>query len=311
MKNSKGALLGAVIAMTGAIILVSVGSIKSAAYHREGGMAWALFPGNVQLRNTIEIPLSDIDSLVMEYGGKNIKVYASEEEKVIIKEYLYSSSPMAIASVSYGEDKEVTVTGGQTNVIAILGFFGGGEKIEVYIPEKSLAKLYLKVGSGNVTSEASCTREDGSLTVHSGSGNIKWRQAVAENLSFQAGSGNIALWNMKGSLAVGTGSGNITMTEISGSGVVEAGSGNVKVEAAAVTGDMSLTTGSGNIRLELPEDLSFHFQAETGSGAINVDFDDDLSYNKKGNYAEGEVGSGEPRVEIRVKANSGNVRVSN
>lgn len=329
MKNGRTFLLSAAVVMVAAIILVSVLSVRNAPQYREGDMVQILFSGRAELRNTIEIPLSDLDSLVMEYGSKNIKVYASKDEKVTIKEYLYSNNPKAAASVSYPGDKEVIVTGGQMHSIVIFGFWGEGEKIEVYIPEKSLAKLSLETGSGNITSETCCTREEGSLSLHSGSGNIKWNQAAAEDLSFQAGSGNITLQNIKGNvsvqtgsgnvtgkwmegnLAVRTGSGNITMTEISGGGEIEAGSGNVKVEAVAVTGDMNLTTGSGNIHLELPENLSFYFQAETGSGNINVDFDDALSYNKKGNYAEGEVGSGAPQVEIHVKANSGNVRVSN
>lgn len=327
MKKGKIALLAALIVMAVFVLFISVMSVRNAP--GRGDMVSFSFGGKAELRNTIEIPSSELDSLVMEYGSKNINVYLSEDENVMIKEYLYSSSPKAVASVSYNEDKEVVVTGGEMHSIVIFGFWTGGERIEVYVPEKSLAKLSLETGSGNITSAVSGVREEGSLLIKAGSGNIKLSNAEAENLSVRTGSGNVKLENIKGNLKVETGSGNITgnqmegkldaqagsgnitLTEISGEGSMEAGSGNVRVETDAVTGDISLTTRSGNIHLELPENLAFHFQAETGSGNISTDFDGALSYNKKGNQAEGEVGAGAPQAEVHVKAGSGNVRVSN
>lgn len=325
MKNNKAVLLAAGAVMMIFILLISVLSVRNAP-DREGIAVFSL-GGRAELRNTIEIPMSELDSLVMEYGSKNIKVYLSKEDHVTIKEYLYSDSPKATASVSYTGDKEVVVTGAKMHAFIIFGFWGEGERIEVYVPEKSLAKLSLETGSGNITSEASCISEGGSLLLKAGSGNIKWSNVEAERFSAQAGSGNVRLENIKGNVQVTTGSGNITgkqidgevdvqagsgnitLTGISGSGSAQAGSGNVRMETDHVTGDIDLTTGSGNIHLELPHELGFYFQAETGSGNINTDFDDALSYNNKGNHAEGEVG--EEQVKIHVKANSGNVRVSN
>ena len=324
MKRSRIVLLAALIVMAALGLFISVMSVINAS--GRGRMVSFLLGGKAELRNTIEIPSSELDSLVMEYGSKNINVYLSQDENVTIKEYLYSDSPKAAATVSYTGDKKAVVTGGEIHSIVIFGFWTKGERIEVYVPEKSLAKLSLKTGSGNITSEMACVREEGSLFLKAGSGNIRLSNAEAENLSVLAGSGNVKLENIKGNLKVETGSGNITgnqiegklnaqagsgnitLTEISGEGSLEAGSGNVRVETTVVTGDMSLTTRSGNIRLELPDNFAFHFQAKTGSGNISTDFDDALSYNKKGNQAEGQVGAGAPQVEIYVKAGSGNVR---
>lgn len=331
MKKDKITLAAAALILMLVALFISVMSVKTAPERGAGGMISFSLGGKARLRNTIEIPLAEVDSLVLEYGSKNINVYPAEDETVTIKEYLYSDSPGAIASVSYQEDKKVVVMGGEQLSVAIFGFWMGGERIEVYLPQKSLENLSMETGSGNITSEIPCTREEGSFSLKAGSGNIKCGNASAEKLSFQAGSGNIKLESIRGNVSVLTGSGNITgesmegnlnvkagsgnitLKEFSGAGRMEAGSGNVKVEAVAVTGDVAVTTGSGNIHLDLPKELAFHFQAETGSGIINTSFDDRLSYNKKGNNAEGEVGSeaGGAAVEIRVKANSGNVKVSN
>ncbi|MDE7287001.1 MAG: DUF4097 domain-containing protein [Lachnospiraceae bacterium] len=325
MKNSKVALLAAAAGMMVLILLISVLSVRNAP--GRGGMTVFSLGGKAELRNTIEIPMSELDSLIMEYGSKNIKVYLSKEDHVTIKEYLFSDSPKAAASVSYTGEKEVVVTGAKMHAFIIFGFWKDGERIEVYVPEKGLGKLSIETGSGNITSEVSCISEGGSLLLKAGSGNIKWSNAAAEHLSAQTGSGNVRLENIKGNVLVRTGSGNITgnqmdgamdaqagsgnitLTGISGSASAQAGSGNVRLETDFVTGDIELTTGSGNIHLELPRDLEFYFNAETGSGNISTDFDDALSYNNKGNRAEGEIG--EAKVKIHVKANSGNVRVSN
>lgn len=331
MKNNRVVLLTAAVIMGLGIFFICLMCVSRVSGREERGGLLFSIGGNAELRNTIEIPLEDVDYLDITSGGKNVEVYFSKEDAVIIKEYLYSGDSQAVAKVSYQDEKKVVVTGAQRFTFVVFGFWNRGERMEVYIPEKSLMALSIETGSGNITSDTDCIREEGSLVVETGSGNIRWRNAVGKEILFQAGSGNIKLENIRGNGELYVGSGNITGDEIEGSfraqagsgnitlsgfcgeGSVEAGSGNVRVKAMAVTGDMEITTGSGNISLKLPKEAGFHFQAETGSGNINTDFDEVLSYNKKGNFAEGKVeaGSSGDEVEIRVRANSGNVRVSN
>ncbi len=246
------------------------------------------FGGSAELRHTIELPLEDLNRLTIEYGSKNIKLFATNEDKVIIKEYLYSKNPDAMAEVTRLAEGETLVKGGTVRSLVFFGFWKGRERIEVYVPRKGLEAFYLETRSGNVTME----ELQGAMEICTGSGNIKGK-------------------DIQGSLKVTAGSGNITLEDFSGKGQVEAGSGNVRLEALAVTGDLSLTTGSGNIRLELPRESAFDFQASTGSGNIDTDFDNALSYNKRGNNAEGSVSSdnGASAFQLKVKAGSGNVRV--
>lgn len=326
MRTNKIILFIAALVMVLMIALISIMSVRSIPEGGRSGMMFFSFGGKAELRNTIEIPLSEVESLRLEYSSKNIKVYPSGEDRVIIKEYLYNDTPEAMASVSYGDEKEVLVSGKDAYTFVIFGFFWGeGERIEVYLPEKGLKTLSIETGSGNITSDSGYIANEESLTVKAGSGNINWSNAAAKELSFRAGSGNIKVKNVGGVIEMQTGSGNITgeqvagklkaragsgnitLEEFEGSGSAEAGSGNVRMEAVSVTGDMEFETRSGNIRVEVPEGLSFQFQADTGSGNINTDFDDVLSYNKKGNSAEGNVGL-RPELRIYAKAGSGNVR---
>ena len=335
MERSKVvALLSMGIVMLAGIGGISTMSVKYKSEHggteRTTSFVWG---AKAKLRNVIELPLSEVENLTLEYGSKNIKVYpsglGSSKDTIVIEEYLYSDEPGAKASVSEVKEKEILVTGGKGHSFVLFGFWGGEERIEVYVPEKSLKQFSLQTGSGNITSETDCVRGEGSLTVSTGSGNIRWKNVEASKISFQAGSGNVYTENLKGreirlhagsgnitgervegSTEVSAGSGNVKLESFAGSGKMETNSGNVTVRAEGLTGDLALRAGSGNVKLELTAGIPFHFQAETGSGNIRTDFDKKLSYNKKGNYAEGDVGE-KPELQVRARTGSGNVSVSN
>ena len=327
MKKNKLILLLAAAIMVLLIGLICTMSVIRVLGQGGGNMLLFSFGGKAELRNTIEIPVSEVNSLKLVYRSKNIKVYPSKDDAVTVKEYLYSNSPAAKASVTRGNGKEVLIEGGQTHTFVLFGFFWGeGERIEVYVPEKALEAFWVETGSGNITSRSGRVEAKKSIQAKAGSGNIKWQDGAAEEISIQAGSGNLNVEGLKGNinlqtgsgnisgealegkLNVSAGSGNVTLKEVSGSGKVKAGSGNVKVEAVSVTGDIEIQTQSGNNSLEIPGDLNFYFQAETGSGNIHTDFEEQLSYNQKGNHGEGNVGD-ENALTISMKAGSGNVRV--
>jgi len=320
MKNSKLLLIiGAAVVL----VIAAAVSVMSVQSVRKGGI---LFSMNAKLRNTIEIPLSQVESLSVSYGSKNLKIYVWQEDEIVVKEYLNSGSGDALATKTI-ENGKAMITGGQTKWGFNLLWGGLGEKIEIYIPESGLTSLELETGSGNIAVQEEFAFTGDNVSVQAGSGNINWGCTKAASISLKAGSGNIrvqdligeqvsvstnsgniSVKNISGSIYAKAGSGNITLEKISGQCEAETGSGNLKVEAKQVTGDISLVSGSGNQRLELPEGLSFELTVKTGSGNINTDYDSALSYNKKGNEATGQVGNA-PASKISLKAGSGNVSV--
>lgn len=327
MKNKSGILIAALVmfVMIGVICMLSVGRAA------KGGYYFQIFDfsfGKAELRNTIELSPAEVNSLKLEYGSKNIFVYSTSDEMIVIKEFLCNDRPENMASVTYGENNEVVVTGGNVHTIAFFSFgITTGERIEVYIPDKALSELSVQSGSGNITGEHGGVTPEGSISITAGSGNVKWNSVNAEAVSFQAGSGNINLSDIEGDIRVQTGSGNIsgdylngnvnasagsgniTLTKFAGGGTMTANSGNLKVETSQVDSDIRMKTGSGNIKLEVPKDLQFRLEINTGSGNIHTDFDGVLTFNKKGNSAKGNVGDN-PDINISLEANSGNVKVS-
>lgn len=318
MKINAGMIIAAVV-MIPVIIIVSALSVDYAV--ENGGKIFFSFGGKASIRNTIEIPLSDIDSLQVKYSSKNIYVYPAEGDAVIVKEYLINDGEEALAEVEINDGKAV-VAGGKTITFTILGIFAGTERIEVYIPVEGLSQLGVQTTSGNIHLEQvsgdtviqassgniKIEEAEGSLTVKAGSGNISVKGLTGQ-AAIEVGSGNIKVDKMSGRIKAEAGSGNITVREFAGQGSLKAGSGSVKAEAAQITGDLEVKTGSGSIHLILPQELSFEAQIQTGSGNISTAFDSALSYNKKGNQASGTVG-GNPSCLVSAEANSGNVRIT-
>lgn len=309
MKNRKSLLITGVIMIPIAVVIC----ILSVRMAKEYGGTHIIFGGRAELRNTIELSSSEIDNLEVLYSSKNIVVYPSKDDSIIIKEYLVSDRADALAKVdtTYNEatGESTTVVTGGSAAITIFGFFAGGERIEVYLPENGLDSLLIKTGSGNIYAESGFSMETKRFEARAGSGNIVWHDTSAEKIYIRAGSGNIKLTHAEGNAELSTGSGNINVKEFSGQGIVKAGSGNIILEVREIKGDLSIKTGSGNSRLTLPAQLSFRFEAKTGSGYINTSFDEKLTYNKKGNQAQGEIGD-DPSALVSVEANSGNVNIT-
>lgn len=312
------------VIVSGVILLFAgVVSLLSVFYVKKGG---ALVYMGAELRNTIEIPLSEADSLLVDYGSKNLEVYAWQEDKILIKEYLCSGRNDAKATVEF-EGSRAVVTGGNWTWNWTNLFWGGiNERIEIYLPAQGIEELELATGSGNINGKENFAIETKKASIRAGSGNIHWKNTKAGEILLYANSGNIRGEGLTGDTDVHTGSGNITINDIQGAVKAEAGSGNItidgltgqceaeansgnlRIEALEVTGDITLHTGSGNQRLELPKGLSCTMDIQTGSGNIITDYDEFLGFNNKGNKAEGQVGD-EAVCRIGCQAGSGNVTI--
>lgn len=327
MKNSNfGMLVGGAL-FIGMLAVISTASVSYASRteNEYGGVIIGAF-GRAKLRNTIEISTDEAKNLMMEYRSQEINVYPSNNDKIVIKEYLVSDREESKGKVTV-ENGTARVTAGE-RMIYIFSFFSG-ERIDVYLPEHLLKEITLTTASGNITQKEAFDLGCTSLSVAANSGNIGWKEADAENIHFKAASGNITLDNISGAGTVKATSGNIRMKNFWGSGKIEAISGNIDVEAGEITGDFSIRANSGNvtmeaqqvkgnieanatsgnIRLDLPEGMEFQFEAHTTSGNIHTSFDESLSFHKKGNEAKGQVGESD-KYRVFASATSGNIKVT-
>lgn len=347
MKNKKGVMI-ALAVMLVLVGVISAMSVKVAAGRTGESKIVFAFGGNVELRNTMEIPLSEVSELDVAYGSQTIKVYPTEGDTIVIKEYLSDAHKDGLATVNYENvsgGKRAVVKGKQENVITIIGVQGVNERIEIYLPKTGLDSLHLQVGSGSIATQDAFAWETRDLQVSAGSGSIKWRDTKADIARFSAGSGSIRLTGITADLQVSTssgsikmedikgdmtlaagsgsvrvsdaegvvnvasGSGSITIEELAGGGSFAAGSGSIRVTMAQVTKDIGIGAGSGSVYLTVPKDLSFAFEGKTGSGGIYTYFEEVLSYNKNGNEASGVVGEN-PSCKISVETKSGKIDIA-
>ena len=190
---------------------------------------------------------------------------------------------------------------------------------KLWIPSK--ASTEVKSVSGDVALEAI----GGSAKTSAVSGNITLRKAgngadlntvsgeieikeVAGNADLKTVSGNINISGIKGSIEAETVSGGIEMSGVTGASFVNAKtlSGDVgyagKIEAR---GTYRLKSHSGDIRMTLPADSAFEFDAETFSGAIDSDFQIEVSGKMSPREVHGVVNKG--GAEIKLSSFSGGI----
>ena len=122
MKNNKLAILLSGLVIVLLIALIAGLSVKNASDHGyAGGFSGFSFGGQAELRNTIEIPMSEIDSLNVEYGSKDLRIFTGDNDKVVIKEYLVNDSQQAWAQTEI-VDRQANVKGGKNSTFMIFGF---------------------------------------------------------------------------------------------------------------------------------------------------------------------------------------------
>ena len=121
-------------------------------------------------------------------------------------------------------------------------------------------------------------------------------------------SGDIRIGALQGNFEMDSSSGEVQIADGTGQGRADTISGDVQIYLAQLTGDLNISTTSGEVSLRLPETASLTLDFDSTSGECSTFFDDQLSYNKKGNKADGQYGGGAQKV--RVSTTSGDLRIS-
>lgn len=217
--------------------------------------------------------------------------------------------------------------------------------IAQYNEKLSLAELVLQTSSGsinfqNITSSGDITAQSNSGSINMGtisatgnfdsktsSGSIHVKSLESATVNCNANSGSIGLSNIVASeIVIGCSSGSIQLESVvgkmslssssgsiavsgSGNGNFSSKSGSIFLDLNNVNGNITAEASSGNIKLNLPKNLEFHFNANTTSGGIITSFEDKLSYNKKGNLASGIIGEN-PIYKIIINTSSGGISVN-
>jgi hypothetical protein len=201
---------------------------------------------------------------------------------------------------------------------------------EIQVPAD--VHLHSRTGSGHIK----VARINGPVDASTGSGGIDIDE-IASDVRLQTGSGSIAVNGVAGTVRAHTGSGSIGGDRIGGKAApanansfagsgrsyldFETGSGNIRLQNIAgelkartgsgsieaqgqQTGDWDINSGSGGIRVRLPESSKFNLMARTSSGSVSTDFPLTIQGSINRHELSGAVNGGGPRLELHTGSGS-------
>ena len=143
---------------------------------------------------------------------------------------------------------------------------------------------------------------DTRVLVRTGSGDV----AVAGDtgaVEATTGAGSIDLTSVGGDADVHTGAGPIVVAGLGTALRARSGSGRIRV-AGAPGGAWDLSTGSGGIRIDLPEDAAFEVDARTSSGDVRTEHPVVARDETRRGRLQGTVRGGGPLVTLRTGSGS-------
>jgi len=261
-------------------------------------------------------------------GDIEVKTWAREQVKIEAVKISEASSEAKARENCTAVTIEVTRQGDvlqiETKYPHRRGFWGDdGVDVSVdyvlWIPDKA------SVEAKSVSGDVAFTAVGGALKGKSVSGDISVAGAAA-GADCNSVSGDLTLSDVSGDAYLKSVSGDIEVKKIQGGIDAESVSGDLElsdvsgaktVSAKTVSGDVdyqgminpqgrySFKSHSGNIRLTLPADSAFEFEAETFSGTIDSDFPVEMSGKISPREVRGTVNKG--GAYIKLSAFSGSI----
>lgn len=228
------------------------------------------------------------------------------------------------ALVTIEVTKEADLVRVETKYPKRSGGFWGGDSINVSVDYKIWVPDQAAVEVKSVSGDVHVAPVGGKAKVNSVSGNVDVLGAAGADIELV--SGDLVLENIAGDAFIKAVSGNIDATKIKGSVEAEVVSGDIKlldvseamtVSAKSVSGNITyagkikaggryeIKTHSGDVRMTIPADSAFDFEANTFSGDIDTDFEIQVVGKISPREIHGTVGKG--GATVKLKSFSGNV----
>lgn len=289
------------------ITIEGIGDVNELIRSIGGGAA----PVRKDSRNQYEeeIMSDDCDKIRLNFSNYDIKVSASNEEKIRV---VQSSSE----KISREEKMTITREGECINIIGnekslyfnLFNFGSSSNKIELYIPRSYHQDLEITTSSGDI--EILDELELNNLTCSQVSGDLEAkRNLYINNFTSKTTSGDMKIPKLEAEFyKISTISGDINIRSLSGSGEISSTSGDINLNSLKLSEYINIKSISGDIDVSAPDNTGFIFEANTVSGDIDSDFN--MYYkNKRGNKAEITYGDG-PFKNISVSTVSGDINLN-
>ena len=271
--------------------------------------------------NELQFNLNGISDVTISYDEENVTFFQSENDALIIKEYMTENKSRYYADVKQDSGSIHVSEGGKPFLKSNFTRY-----IEVYLPQEYQANLTVTTTNGNIDM-SDLALDLNSLRIDSTAGTVQLDNANASIVHMSSTSGELDLGNITGEqIKLDTTIGKVTCVELNGAvtytstsgdivvkSAVGSGSyrsnnsGNLKVTYTEVTGNLSFFNKNGGIELTLPQDLEFEFESTTKNGSVSTSFQESISID--GRTTRGTVGN-TPTVTVKTETNNGNITVT-
>ncbi|MEP6999969.1 MAG: DUF4097 family beta strand repeat-containing protein [bacterium] len=157
------------------------------------------------------------------------------------------------------------------------------------------AQLKLSTGNGAVTVEGVA----GDVQASTGNGRVRVERTEG-SVRVNTGNGDVDVRNAKSSVRVSTGNGRVNVTTADGPVEARTGNGDIDVSMTQLKSrdDMTFSTGSGSVRVTLPEGYNGELDASTGNGELRSDFDLKIQGRMNPRHVRATIGEGGPRLRL-------------
>jgi DUF4097 and DUF4098 domain-containing protein YvlB len=241
------------------------------------------------VRQTLDVGLKDpvVLDLAVEWG--DVRVTYSRDGELGISVSAYDARGKDISEEFLRRGLIVKQDGPRVQVRSLPDLFPGATpKVSYQIDVPSRTELRASIfGTGNLT----VIGISGPAVLATAVGNIEVSDVLRARVEARTGKGRISCTKVR-EVDAETGSGNIVLLEDgpsravvkSGFGTIEAAGARGSLAISTDRGDVhvkavlydswQLTSGAGNIRVEMPLKTRFNLDADTVSGVISVERDD-------------------------------------
>lgn len=260
----------------------------------------------VQKQQTVDVANCSEINLV-DYSGSNIEIKTTEDSKLKVVQTAYNKINDDEKFIIDKNEDKINIKCDTERRNFNLFNFKFNEKIYLYIPKNYDKDLIIEGSSGNAKFLSAMKLNQLKYIGHSG--NVKSSENIeAKKASFEISSGNIELEKLKADeYDITSHSGNVDINSISGSGKINTKSGNIRISYEDIDEYSNVEASSGNIKINVPSNLSFEFNGSCHSGDIHSNFN--MNKDDDGKTASAKVGNG-PYKKIDVKTSSGNLNIA-
>lgn len=165
-------------------------------------------------------------------------------------------------------------------------------------------RLSLATGNGAIAID----QAGAEVTASTGNGRVSVGETTGR-VDVSTGNGDVQVESARGPVRVTTGNGRVFVATSSGPVNATTGNGDITVRMRTLSAEapMTMSSGSGSIRVTLPPEFNGQIDASTGNGSLRSEFDISIVGRIDPRHIRGTIGRGGPL--LRLQTGNGSVEL--